>query len=319
MSIIEVKNRIKAVKNIGQITKAMEVVAATKMRKSQQVALNSRPYAFKALQLLSVLAQNINVSTSQVGTFGIKADLMKIRLIKKTLVVIVTSDRGLAGSFNSQVLRSADSFLKAYDENRTTSQVVLLAVGKKAISYVSKKKLNSAGQFSGFGDFIQPEETNQLGDILIKGFLNKEWNRVMTISTHFRSTLKQEVLTRQILPVDLEKIQQTIEEVIPEHGRFSELRQIRRLAMSSNLDYIFEPSSKELIDGLVDHLVRMQVYHLVLEANASEHSARMVAMKTASDNAKELSENLNLEYNKARQAGITKELIEITSAASALN
>src|SRR3989344_1069957 len=125
MSIIEVKNRIKAVKNIGQITKAMEVVAATKMRKSQQVALNSRPYAFKALQLLSVLGKQEKVKT----------DLMKKRVIKKTLLVIVTSDRGLAGSFNSQVLRLAESFLKAYEENKTTSQVVLLAVGKKAILY----------------------------------------------------------------------------------------------------------------------------------------------------------------------------------------
>src|SRR3989344_4542455 len=242
MSIIEVKNRIKAVKNIGQITKAMEVVAATKMRKSQQVALNSRPYAFKALQLLSVLAQNINVSTSQVGTFGIKADLMKIRLIKKTLVVIVTSDRGLAGSFNSQVLRSADSFLKSYDNVPTSSRfrpsqsdgneiedplfangelgqvgtLKVITVGKKAIAYANKRKINLVARFSGFGDFVEPQETNMLADVLINGFLNIDWDRVITISTHFRSTLKQEVLTRQVLPVDLEKIQQIIKEIIPE-------------------------------------------------------------------------------------------------------
>ena len=123
---------------------------------------------------------------------------------------------------------------------------------------------------------------------------------------------------RQVLPVDLEKIKQTLNEIIPEHGRFSELRPSALSFKLSALEYLFEPSPKELIEGLVDHLVRMQVYHLVLEANASEHSARMVAMKTASDNAKELSENLNLEYNKARQAGITKELIEITSAVNTL-
>ncbi|MDO8496682.1 MAG: ATP synthase F1 subunit gamma [bacterium] len=308
MSIIEVKNRIKAVKNIGQITKAMEVVAATKMRKSQQVALNSRPYAFKALQLLSVLGQQEKVKT----------ELMRIRPVKKTLLVIVTSDRGLAGSFNSQVTRLADKFLDAYT-NDSGEKLKVVAIGKKAISYANKKKLDLIAEFSGFGDFINPEETNPVAELMIKGFLNKKWDRVVTISTHFHSTLKQEVLIRHILPVDLEKIQKTIDEIIPEHGRFSEFKQIRRLAMSSNLDYIFEPSPKELIEGLVDHLVRMQVYHLVLEANASEHSARMVAMKTASDNAKELSGKLNLEYNKARQAGITKELIEITSAVSTLN
>lgn len=308
MSIIEVKNRIKAVKNIGQITKAMEIVAATKMRKSQQVALNSRPYAFKALQLLSVLGQYASIRT----------ELMKKRAVKKTLLVIVTSDRGLAGSFNSQVLRLVDSFLKSYEETGNYGLQVV-SVGKKAISHAIKKKLNSVGNFSGFGDFIQPEETDSLADILIKGFLNKDWDRVITISTHFRSTLKQEVLMRQVLPVDMNKIKATIVEIIPEQGRYAEMKKFILEKQKDFIEYIFEPSPKELIGGLVDHLVRMQIYHLVLEANASEHSARMVAMKTASDNAKELSENLNLEYNKARQAGITKELIEITSAVNTLS
>jgi len=329
MSIIEVKNRIKAVKNIGQITKAMEVVAATKMRKSQQVALNSRPYAFKALQLLSVLASQARPVISRV--LPVETALMRKRAIKKTLLIIVTSDRGLAGSFNSQVLRLADSFLNSYkttlypihDRDIDTipdspDKLKVITVGKKAIGYANKKKLNLAGEFSGFGDFINPKETDPVAELLIKGFLNKDWDRVITISTHFRSTLKQEVLMRQVLPVDLEKIQQTINEIIPEHGRFSEIRHLSFVIGHSPVDYIFEPSPKELIEGLVDHLVRMQVYHLVLEANASEHSARMVAMKMASDNAKELSENLNLEYNKARQAGITKELIEITSAVNTL-
>ena len=303
MSIIEVINRIKAVKNIGQITKAMEVVAATKMRKSQQVALNSRPYAFKALQLLSVLGQHAPIETP----------LFQARPVKNTLLVIVTSDRGLAGSFNSQVLRLSDKFLTGSSKN-----LKVIAVGKKAISFANKKRLNLISELHGFGDFIKPDETNLLADILIKGFLNEDWDRVITISTHFRSTLKQEVLMRQVLPVDMEKIKQTISEIIPEHGRFSEIRNSQSAIRNSSLEYIFEPSPKELIEGLVDHLVRMQVCDLVLEANASEHSARMVAMKTASDNAKELSGKLNLEYNKARQAGITRELIEITSAVGTL-
>lgn len=307
MSIIEVKNRIKAVKNIGQITKAMEVVAATKMRKSQQVALNSRPYAFKVLHLLVVL-----------GQYGpVKTPLLQARPVRKTLLVIVTSDRGLAGSFNSQVLRLADSFLKS-DQEIWNGGLGVVAVGKKAISYASKNKLNLENSFSGFGDFIQPQETDPLAAMLIKGYLDKKWDRVVTVSTHFRTTLKQEVLTRQILPVNLEKVKATIAEIIPEHGRFSELRTTNYERQTKSPDYLFEPTPEELMEGLIDHLVRMQVYHLVLEANASEHSARMVAMKTASDNARELSENLNLEYNKARQAGITKELVEITSAINTL-
>ena len=307
-SLQTIKSRSRAVKNIGQITKAMEVVAATKMRKSQQMALNSRPYAFKALQLLSVL-----------GKFSpIKTDLMRKRKITKTLLVVVTSDRGLAGSFNSQVLRLADSLLKSYTKTENDNLSVI-AVGKKAISYANKKKLNLVSEFSGFGDFVLPNETNPLSDILIKGYLNKDWDRVMTISTHFRSTLKQEVLIRQILPVDLEKIEATISEIVPEQGRFSEIRNsLTTNYVLHTTDYIFEPSPRDLIESLVDHLVRMEMYHLILEANASEHSARMVAMKTASDNAKELFGKLSLEYNKARQAGITKELIEITSAVNTL-
>lgn len=307
-SLQKTKSRIRAVKNIGQITKAMEVVAATKMRKSQQVALNSRPYAFKALQLLSVLGQHA----------PIKTPLFQARPSKKTLLIIVTSDRGLAGSFNSQVLRLADLFLKSYQETGNEGLKVI-AVGKKAIAYTNNKKLNLVEGFSGFGDFINPEETNPAAELMIKGFLNKEWDRVVTISTHFRSTLKQEVLMRQVLPVDLNKIKETIAEIIPDHGRFAEFKLSALSFKPSAIDYIFEPSPKELIKGLVDHLVRMQVYHLVLEANASEHSARMVAMKTASDNAKELSGKLNLEYNKSRQAGITKELIEITAAVNTLS
>src|SRR3989344_1366885 len=316
MSIIEVKNRIKAVKNIGQITKAMEVVAATKMRKSQQVALNSRPYAFKALQLLSVLGQHAPIKTPLLQVLPVQARPGK-RHIKKTLLVIVTSDRGLAGSFNSQVLRLADTFLRSYQDTGN-DRLKVVGIGKKAIAYANKKKLDLVDGFSGFGDFINPKETDPVAELSIKGFLNKDWDRVITISTHFRSTLKQEVLMRQVLPVDLEKIQNTINEIITEHGLYSEIRNSKFEIRNSSPDYIFEPSPRELIEGLVDHLVRMQVYHLVLEANASEHSARMVAMKTASDNAKELSGKLNLEYNKARQAGITKELIEITSAVNTL-
>ena len=127
---------------------------------------------------------------------------------------------------------------------------------------------------------------------------------------------------RHILPVDLEKIEKTLDEIIPEHGRFSDFKKDLNYKLETKnyklIEYIFEPKPKEIIESLVEHLIRMQVYHLVLEANASEHSARMVAMKTASDNAKELSGKLNLEYNKARQAEITKELIEITSAVNTL-
>lgn len=276
------------------------------MRRSQEVALGSRPYAFKAMQLLSVLAKYTPV----------KVKLMESRPVKKTLLIIVTSDRGLAGSFNSQVFRVADNFL---NNEKQTDHLLVVAVGKKALFYAKKKNLKVTADFHGFGDHIEPEQTKPLSELVINGFLSGEWDKVVAISTNFRTTLKQEVLTRQILPVGLEAIKTAIDEVIPEHGRYSEFKNSPAVSRQlSAISYLLEPSPTELVEQLINHLLVMQLYHLILEANASEHSARMVAMKTASDNAKELSQELTLDYNKARQAGVTKELIEITSAINTL-
>lgn len=304
-SLQGIQARKKAVQNIGQITKAMEVVSATKMRRAQEVALNSRSYAWKALELLRVLKTYAPV----------EIPLSRARAVKKTLLVIISSDRGLAGSFNSQVFRATDDFLK----ERGRENVICIAVGKKAMRYAKKSGLNLRESFSGAGDYIAPYEVSPISSLLIDGFEKEEWDEVVTISTHFRTTLKQEVLTRHILPVDIARIQESVEEIIPESGRFSDLRGTVDMQGALRHDeYIFEPSPEEAMKALIPHLITIQIYDLILEANASEHSARMVAMKNASDNADDLKEGLTLEYNKARQASITKELIEITSTQNAL-
>ena len=300
------KTRRKAVQNVGQITKAMEVVSATKMRRSQEVALNSRPYAFEAIHLLEKLSKNTPIQTI------LTAD----RPIKKTLLVIIASDKGLTGAFNTQVMRTTDRFLES--EKFTDDNLAVVAVGKKTVAYAAKKKLNVIGSFLGVGDFIKPNEVEPIAKFLIDGFKNGEWDKVITISTHFRTALKQETLTRQILPVDFQKIRETIKETVPEHGRYSDIIDSQN-NNNNDTEYIFEPSPAIAIEFLVPHLVKLQIYHLILEANASEHSARRVAMKTASDNAEELADDLTLEYNKARQASITREIIEITSTQTALN
>lgn len=307
------KSRLRAVKNIGQITKAMEVVAATKMRRAQEVALDSRPYAFEALRLLE------RVSRATSGRVAIP--LAEIRPVKRTLVVVVSSDRGLAGSFNAQVFRTADNFLA--DSAETTDgkdKYLLVAVGKKAGSYATKRGLEVIEKFHDWGDHAEAEEIEPLMRLAVDGFLQKRWGRVVTISTHFRTTLKQEVLIRQILPVNFEKIRETVREIVPEHGRWAEIKKMMTNGNNNDtpVEYIFEPSPAEALNELVPHLVKMQFYHLILEANASEHSARMVAMKNASSNAEELSGKITLDCNKARQASITKEVIEITSTQSAM-
>jgi len=310
-SLQSIKSRLKAIKNVGQITKAMEVVSATKMRRAQETALNSRPYALQALALL----RKISVNTPLV------MPLTETRFVLNTLVVVVTSDKGLAGSFNSQVLRAFENFLNTDDYGKNKDHAFhVAAVGKKAHMYALRRKFKLVKSFYGFGDFAKPEEIGPLSDFIVQGFVSATWDRVVTISTHFRTTLKQEVLKRQILPLDLSKIEEAVGEIIPEHGRYAELgRDLKASLNGAPIEYIWEPSPEEALKTLMPHLVKMQIYHLVLEANASEHSARRIAMKAASDNAAELSGALSLSYNKARQAGITKELIEIVSTQTSLS
>ncbi len=309
-SIHHIKARIKTVKNVGQITKAMELVAATKMRKAQEIAMRSRPYAYGALELL----RNVTASTSLV------TPLTQERAVQKTLVIMVASDKGLTGSFNTQVFKAADIFFKNDQTTQRADHVyMMLPIGKKSLYYAVKNKVNIAKHFSGVGDYITPEECMPIGELAMKGYLEHAWDRVVIISTHFRTTLKQEVLVRQLLPMSVPEIRKAIDEIIPEHGRFASSGNFAaNKTHNKPIEYIFEPSPAAVLEALLPHLLAMQLYHAILEANASEHSARRVAMKTASDNADELSGGLTLLYNKARQASITTELIEITSTQQAL-
>lgn len=306
-----IQSRLKAIKNVGQITKAMEVVSATKMRRAQEVAFESRPYAYRVFALLASVSQGAPVAVP----------LMESRPVSTTLVAVIASDRGLAGSFNAQVFRAADGFFS--DDGAHVNEghsYRIAAVGKKAVAYAAKKPYETVLKLSGFGDYAKPGEIAPLSDAMVRGFLDGSWDRVVTVSMHFRTTLKQEVLVRQILPVDVDRIRESVREIVPEHGRFAELadRDSDGSSPVRAVEYIFEPSPAEVLSTIIPHLVRMQVYHLMLEANASEHSARRVAMKNASDNAVELSDELGLMYNKARQAAITNEIIEIVSTQNAL-
>ena len=303
-SIQNIKKRLQSIHNINQITKAMELVAATKMRKSQEIALATRPYAYAVLNLLARLSEQKEIKLPP---------LMEKRSIQNTLYLIVSSDKGLAGSFNSAVFRAFEKF--AIKEDPATIAVV----GEKAYQYAQKRNLKVVKKFIHFGDFTSPEETKPLADFLISGYLEKHWDRVIIFSMSFKSALRQEVLIRQIFPIDLNEIKKTIEEIIPETGKFAELAtESRTLRTESTQEYLIEPSPELVLRDLIPHLIAMQMYHLILEANASEHAARRLAMKNASDNARDLAEQLQLLYNKSRQAAITNEIIETTVAAESL-
>jgi len=312
-SIQSIKKRVKAVNNIAQITKAMEMVSANKMRRSQETALNSRPYAISALELLHELSRRSPHLPS----------LMQPREVKKIMIVLITSDKGLAGSLNSNVLRYAERHLNNLKKNVPEAALLFAAVGKKAEEFLTRKNITSVISFTGFGDYSETTETKPLADFLMDGFESGEWDRVIMIGTHFRTTLRQDVLLRELLPISEHTLKKTINEIAPEYGKYADEIKSDSAAMSvsSKLlawEYLTEPTPESVLETLSRYLVEMSVYHLMLEANASEHSARMVAMKNASDNAGDLEDELSLLYNKSRQAGITREIAEISAGAESL-
>ncbi len=317
------KRRIRSVQNIGTITKAMELVEATKMRRAQELALGSRPYAYTALEILGIIANLKDVPMPE-----LLRERTSLNVPEKTgqvAFLIVTSDKGLAGSFNSAVIRKFESYVRANAidlDARVASgdpKYSFIAVGQKAKSYLEHRGRAVLHSFLRVGDYTRMEEVSRIRERLVEAYLRRDFDSVISFSTNFVSALRQEVLVREILPISFEKIKESIELLVPQAGRYSQYLAADALAGEKNTDYIIEPSPREVLEQLAQELLRIRLYHMVLEANASEHSARRVAMKSASDNASELSENLNVEYNKSRQAAITNQIIEVTSGTQALN
>ena len=302
-SLKDIKRRIRSVKNTSQITKAMEVVSATKMRRSQELALSGRPYALAALNILKNISARISTPPP----------ILEKREIKKTLVLVITSDKGLAGAFNSNVLRQYERWIK---ENKDIPFAVA-TVGKKARDYFAARKARTFKSFTGFGDYVSRGETEPMSEFLLNGYVGREWDRVAVFYTNFRTTLKQEAKMIEVLPIHTEKIEETIRGITPEYGRFM-ATSYKPQATSYHYEYKFEPTAGEVLEKLLPILFKIQLHHIVLESNASEHSSRMVAMKNASENAKELIGELTIVYNKSRQAGITRELTEIITGREAL-
>ena len=300
-----VKQRIKSVKNTAQITKAMEVVSATKMRRSQEFALRARPYAVASLELLVNLLERSNSVP----------DLLASREVRHTAILVIASDKGLAGAFNSNVIKKTEAVIAQKQKNG--NKVTLITVGKKIKDIFRRRNVDVAESFWGFGDYTMPDDTLPVANYVMNRFLDGSFDEVVAVYTHFRTTLVQETVMKKILPADKESLEYAIKSIVPEHGRFSDTREPQPHERY-NFEYTFEPSAKEILDVVIPQLLRIQMHHIVLESNASEHSARMVAMKSASDNAGDLIGTLTLAFNKARQSSITQELTEITSGREAL-
>jgi F-type H+-transporting ATPase subunit gamma len=290
----DIRRRIRSVKNTAQITRAMQMVASSKMRKAQLAALAGRPYA--------ILMNQVVLSACQ-KTQDFTHPLMEKREIKKRGVLGVSTDKGLCGALNSNMGRE----VMKYDREAT----VFVAAGKKAAQFLARTRRNLVAEFT-YKDAPLFAEARAISKKLQEMFLAGEVDCVDVVYTRFVNTLTQKVEVRRLLPVG--ELQQLLNEMVG--GR--EQTEPGDTAASERVEYDFEPGAEQVLSAMLPHFVNFIVYQVLLEAKASEHSARMVAMKNATDNAKQLIKDLTLEYNKLRQANITKELLEITTAQMAL-
>src|SRR5665213_414580 len=288
----DIRRRIKSVKNTAQITKAMQMVAAAKMRKAQQAALVGRPYADLMNAILAEAAPRIA---------GFEHPLMTTREVKKRAVIVVSSDRGLCGGLNSNLFREVVKLDKG-------STFVYVTAGRKASQFVARTKRQLAAEFT-YKDVPTFAEARAVSKFAQDLFLKGEADSVDVLFTQFISTLVQQPKTIPFLPVG--KIKAVTAGV---HAPEQELPS----AGPRTDTFEFEPDEPTVLGALLPHSLNFQMHQILLEAKASEQSARMVAMKNATDNAKQLIKDLTLEYNKLRQANITKELLEITTAQMAV-
>lgn len=286
----DIRRRIKSVKNTAQITKAMQMVAASKMRKAQQAALSGRPYAELLSEVLAPLAETL-------GNF--QHPLVGSRPIKKRCVILVGTDKGLCGALNGNLMREAAK----YDRDTT----IYITAGRKASQFIARTKRQLAAEFT-YKDTPLFSEARAISKFAQDLFAKKEVDHVEILYTKFISTLNQKIETKPLLPVG--------EIVGAKSGIGSQSEQAALLQGAA--EFVYEPGQEQVLGALLPHSLNFEVYQILLEAKASEQSARMVAMKNATDNAQQLIKDLTLEYNKLRQANITKELLEITSAAMSL-
>ncbi len=279
----DIRRRIKSIKNTAQITKAMQMVAAAKMRKAQQAALAGRPYA----DLMSKVLRSVGEQSEQTHP------LLEVRAVSRELVLVISTDKGLCGALNTNLLRELNRFEPA----KTT----YVAAGRKGAQYLARTKQSILADFE-LKDAPKFAETKVISKYCIEQFLAGAVDKVTVAYTHFVSTLTQTPTLRTILPLPPAEVAGDGTPAAEDAGG----------------GYLYEPSAEEVLGGLLPHYVHFQIYQMVLDSRASEHSARMVAMKSATDNAKQLIKDLTLEYNKVRQAAITTEILEIATAQMAM-
>jgi len=283
----DIKRRITGVKSTQKITRAMKMVATAKLRKAQNRIINARPYANKIIYMLSDLASESDIAANP---FFVRQD------VKKVCVVIVTSDRGLCGAFNANIIKESVRYIEQELKDHIIEPMIY-AVGRKSADYIKKSNYNLIGKTIDIFSSLEYSSGLKISEELISGYLKGEFDKVVIIYNQFVSIIQQKIEVQQYLPIPLINKEENKEHL-------------------SN--YIFEPNQKQIFEYLIPKHLKAQFWRILLESNAAELGARMTAMDNATTNAQEMIKSLNLTYNKERQAAITKEILEIVSGANAL-
>jgi len=289
----EVKQRIKSVKNISQVTRALQAVSASKVRKAIDQLEDTRPYSVKAWQVLQHIAEQPDRST-------LHPLLDRHSEVKKILAIVVSGDRGLAGAYNSNLIRTVDLWSREIDV-----PIKYVTIGKRGRDQLLRRGGDILAEFSNLPTQPSYTDISAVGHIAVEQFLDEEVDEVYLIYTRFINRMNHQPVVKKLLPMETDT----------SDDRVKEFEEIKPLTGG----YIFEPDQKSILDEIIPRFTMLQVFHAVIESLASEHSARMVAMKNATDNATDLADALQLDYNKARQQAITSELLDIAGGAEAIS
>jgi F-type H+-transporting ATPase subunit gamma len=289
----ELKRRIKSIKNTKKITKAMELVSASKMKRAIAATLASRAYAGYSWEVLQSLAEYVSETSNP---------FLTVKPVEKILIVLVTSNRSLCGGYNAQVTRRAAQFIR---EN-AGKKIDFVSVGAKGESNLRRLGQNIIASFNDTSATPKLSDVYPIANFILDTFKSGSYDRVAIAYTDFVSALTQTPKIVTLLPVNKEQIVDDIKAMQPS-------------VPAGKIDYVFEPNYETLMASIVEKIARMRVYQMILESTASEHSARMLAMKSASDAAGEMIDDLTLEFNKARQAGITQEISEISAGMASVS
>lgn len=295
----DLRRRIKSVKNTAQITKAMQMVAATKMKRAQNQALGGRPYSFNLSSALKKVLPLVELGSHP---------LLQANDSKKSAVIITSTDKGLCGSLNTNLFRMLSQSDLLSSENN------FITVGKKGRNFIARMEKNLVADFENL-DTITFRQATLLSKLIVDSFLKAEIGQAFIAYPHFGSALRQEPIKMKLLPIDLESV---ILSVTKDIYSSSSTQNDKDVVQNDSGEFLFEPDPKALLDYILIHHIQIKIYQALMETKASEYSAKMIAMQNATDNALELVDDLNLSYNQTRQANITKELLEITTAQAAM-